>query len=249
MDILPPPVPRIPRWAAAAQVVLIFGIPTQLLVFGLLVALGMPMGADGTRFTSDVAETSLQFFAVSALLDTALVAIFIRVFLMLSGEAPHAVFLGDRPTGVEFGRGLILVPVCWIAVAMLIFLIGLAFPGLHNVPQNPYRAFMQAPIGAAIFIVVVVLAGGVREELQRAFILHRFAHLGGRRVGLVVFSVTFGLMHLPQGFDVAIVVGLLGVFWGLTYLRRRSVVAPIVSHAGFDVVQVLQQLMLRGLTG
>ena len=52
---------------------------------------------------------------------------------------------------------------------------------------------------------------------------------------------------MPQGFDVAIAVGLLGVIWGLIYIRRRSVVAPMVSHAGFDVVQVLQQVLLHSL--
>ncbi len=100
-----------------------------------------------------------------------------------------------------------------------------------------------------MFIIVVILAGGVREELQRGFILHRFdQRLGGARVGLAIFSLAFGLFHLQQGFDVAIAVGLLGVVWGLVYIRRRSVVIPMVSHAGFDVVQVLQQVLLRSLS-
>ena len=37
--------------------------------------------------------------------------------------------------------------------------------------------------------------------------------------------------------------GLLGAFWGIVYLRRRSVVAPLVSHAGFDLLQIAQFLM------
>jgi hypothetical protein len=31
------------------------------------------------------------------------------------------------------------------------------------------------------------------------------------------------------------------------YIRRRSVVTSMVSHAGFDVVQVLQQLLVSTL--
>jgi len=89
----------------------------------------------------------------------------------------------------------------------------------------------------------------VREELQRGFILHRFDQcLGGAWVGLAVFSVAFGLFHLQQGFDVAIAVGLLGVFWGVLYIRRRSVVMAMTSHAGFDVAEVLQQLLVRTLS-
>jgi membrane protease YdiL (CAAX protease family) len=40
--------------------------------------------------------------------------------------------------------------------------------------------------------------------------------------------------------DAVIATALLGAFWGVVYLRRRSVVAPMVSHSGFDLLQVLQ---------
>jgi membrane protease YdiL (CAAX protease family) len=46
--------------------------------------------------------------------------------------------------------------------------------------------------------------------------------------------------------DAALATGLLGAFWGVVYLRRRSCVAPVVSHAGFDLVQILQFLAARG---
>jgi membrane protease YdiL (CAAX protease family) len=88
----------------------------------------------------------------------------------------------------------------------------------------------------------------VREELQRGFILHRFEQrLGGAYVGLAVFTIAFGLGHVSQGWDAAIAVGILGAIWGLIYIRRRSVVAPMVSHAGFDASQVLLQLFTATL--
>ena len=61
-------------------------------------------------------------------------------------------------------------------------------------------------------------------------------------VGLVVGSIAFGAGHLVQGYDAAITTGLLGLFWGFVYLRRRSVVAPMVSHSGFNLFQMLQYL-------
>ena len=94
--------------------------------------------------------------------------------------------------------------------------------------------------------VTALVAGGVREEIQRAFLLHRFeVWLGGGTVGVIVTSVAFGAGHLLQGDDAAIVTGLLGAFWGMVYLRRRSAVAPMVSHAGFDLVQILQFVIMR----
>ena len=59
--------------------------------------------------------------------------------------------------------------------------------------------------------LVVVVAGGVREEIQRAFLLRRFeVWLGGSTVGIIVTSVAFGAGHVLQGYDAAIVTGLLG---------------------------------------
>ena len=58
----------------------------------------------------------------------------------------------------------------------------------------------------------------------------------------MVTSVAFGAGHLMQGTDAALATGLLGAFWGVVYLRRRSAVAPMVSHAGFNLLQIVQFL-------
>ena len=93
----------------------------------------------------------------------------------------------------------------------------------------------------ARFAVVGVVAGGFREELQRAFVLQRFdRYLGGARLGLLLFSIVFGLGHYLQGWDAAIITAILGVVWGALFLMRGSVVAPIVSHASFDVLEVIR---------
>ena len=99
-------------------------------------------------------------------------------------------------------------------------------------------------MNAAAFGVVAIVAG-VREELQRAFLLRRFErHLGGEDAGVIVLSVAFGLGHLLQGWDAAIATGALGAVWASMYLKRRSSVAPIVSHAGFNSLEVLRVAMV-----
>jgi len=239
---------RITPLFALVQVFLVCGIPTGILVFAGLYYFGSPMTAEGSPLTADPSKITLEFFAMSSLLDTALVALLIRIFLSLSGETSRDVFLGTRPVGREVALGLLLVPVLLAVVVAIVALMTRWFPGLHNVPKNPLESYMDTPLRAGVFLVVVILAGGVREELQRGFILHRFDQcLGGAWVGLAVFSVAFGLFHLEQGFDAAIAVGLLGVFWGILYIRRRSVVMAMTSHAGFDVAEVLQQLFLSSL--
>ena len=177
---------------------------------------------------------------MSSLLDTALIALLIRVFLMMSGETSRDVFLGVRPSWREALRGLALVPVLLVAVGGLGWGLRFIAPWTHNVAVNPYEGYMHSPIEASIFIVVVILAGGMREELQRAFILRRAEQrLGGAWIGLSLYTLIFGALHLTQGLDAAIPVALLGLSWGVLYIRRRSAVMGIVSHAGFDTAQVL----------
>jgi CAAX protease family protein len=95
------------------------------------------------------------------------------------------------------------------------------------------------------FAVVVMVAGGVREEIQRGFILHRFQqYLGGGAVGLIIFSVVFGLGHIEQGIDAMLATALLGAAWGSIFLARGSIGAPMVSHALFNLAQLVKYVGL-----
>jgi membrane protease YdiL (CAAX protease family) len=235
------PVQPLPRWFAIVQAIAVSGVPT-----GLFVALVLILTTDMPPFEG--AGLSLEFLATVTLLDTALIALLIRVFLELSGEDSRGVFLGRRPVLGEMLRGIALVPVMFGAVTAVVLGLRAVAPWLHTVKVSPLEQFMKSPLDASIFLIVVVLGGGVREELQRAFILHRFKQcLGGYRVGLVVFSVVFGLLHWDQGGDVAIAIGLLGLFWGVLYVKRGSAVMGMTNHAGFNALQVAQGVLARTL--
>src|SRR5262245_6567209 len=136
--------PAIPlsRWFAAVQVFLVCGIPTGVIVFLGMYYLGSPMTADGSPLTMDPSKITLEFFAMSSLFDTALVAILIRIFLAMSGETSRDVFLGSRRVGVEAVLGLALVPVLLVAVVLLVYLMNRWMPGLHNVIKNPLEIYM-----------------------------------------------------------------------------------------------------------
>jgi membrane protease YdiL (CAAX protease family) len=231
----------LPRWFAVVQALAVSGVPT-----GLLVAFGVVMTTNIAPFEGN--GLSLEFLSTVTLLDTALIALLIRVFLELSGEDSRGVFLGRRPVLGEMIRGILLVPVMFAAVTAIVLGLRTLAPWLHTVKVSPLEQYMHSPLDASIFLIVVVLGGGVREELQRAFILHRFEQcLGGIKLGLVVFSVVFGLLHVDQGGDVAIAVGSLGLFWGLLYVKRRSAVMGMTNHAGFNALQVLQGVLARSL--
>jgi membrane protease YdiL (CAAX protease family) len=236
----------VPPWFALAQVILISGIPTQIVVFVVfIIGLGWsPIDGNLEEFWRRI--LSLEFVATTMFVDTALIALLIRLFLELSGEDSRAVFIGNVRPIREVLRGLALVPVILVGTGLLVLAIRTVFPSLHNVQESPIQAYMRTPFEAGIFLVVVVLGGGIKEELQRAFVLHRFDQaLGGIRLGLVLFSIMFSVLHYDQGWDVALAIGTLGLFWGVMYMRRRSAVMNMVSHAGFNAANVAQVLIAR----
>ncbi len=224
------------RIVAAVEVVLCSDFPTQLLLGAAFAALGVrPQTADGSLNPTFVVALSLA--------DTALLVGLMAGLIVARGDRPRAVFLGSRPIIAEARHGLPLTLIAFSLAVVVLLVVRSVAPWLHTVDRNPLQDLIRTPRDAVLFAVVVVVAGGVREELQRAFLLHRFERwLGGGRVGVVVASAAFGAGHLMQGADAAIATGVLGAFWAITYLRRRSVVAPVVSHSGFNLVQLVQFL-------
>jgi membrane protease YdiL (CAAX protease family) len=221
------------RVTAVLEVLLCSSIPTQLTIGALLRATGL----------FDAAETrpTLAFVLALTLTDT-VVLIALMVFLMRAhGESVRRLWLGSQSLGREIGYGLLTIPVVFIAVGIMLNAIRLVAPWLHNVPNNPLEQMAATPGEAALFALVAIFAGGVREELQRAFLLHRFEqYLGGATVGVWVLSVAFGLGHSLQGWDAVVTTGLLGAFWATMYVKRRNSVAPIVSHAGFNSLEIFR---------
>ena len=228
------------QWTALFEVVICCGFPTQLLFVGILAMLGIVS-------TDTSGRLSISYVFLLSISDTILLLFLIFFFLRQHQENPVEIFLGRRQFRGEFLFGLMLTPfilgITLTSAALLHYL----WPSLRNVPENPFNALLTSPMNAALFTMVAVIAGGVREELQRAFILLRFErHLGGAKVGLVIFSLVFGLGHALQGWDAALITALLGALWGSIYLLRRSVISTIVSHTSFNIVEIC--LLLSGVS-
>lgn len=226
-----PPTPT-QRLAALGEVVACSGFPTQLAAAGILAGAGHPIRVG--------VMTSRYLFALSVI-DTALLLTLIFLLIWLRGQHPSSIFLARWRPSRDLLLGIALIPVIFGVVVGLLSLIKYRFPAFYGGDHNPLEALIRTRSDVALFAVIGVIAGGFREELQRAFVLRRFDHyLGGAPLGLFLFSIIFGLGHVVQGWDAALVTAILGIFWGIVFLRRGSVVAPVVSHASFDVIEVLR---------
>jgi membrane protease YdiL (CAAX protease family) len=231
------PPPFAGRAVALLEIVICSDYPTQFALGSLFAVVGYgPLAGQ---------PLTVWYVVLLSVADTVLLLALITLFLSAHGERARDVFLGARPAGREALAG---VPLTFGALTIGIIVLGglqqLA-PWLHTVERNPLQELIHTPRDAVLFGVVVIIAGGIREEFQRAFLLRRFERwLGGAGVGVLTTSAAVGAGHLVQGADAAVATALLGAFWGVIYLRRRSVVAPVVSHAGFNLLQLAQFVVL-----
>ena len=235
---VPPAAPRArPAWQAWAEIGLCSGYPTQIFLGELLKDLGIaPQTADGSL--------SATFVFALSLADTVVLIGLASWLLIRNGERPRDVFLGRRRPAEEAVVGVLSVPFVVALVVVLSLMIRALIPSLRNVPVNPLEGLLGTQTGLLAFLFVVIVAGGVREELQRAFLLHRFRNdLGSAGLGLLVTSLAFGLGHTLQGWDAAILTGALGATWGVIYLTRGSAIAPMVSHSLFNTGELLRAFL------
>jgi uncharacterized protein len=230
------------RASAIFEILLCSGIPSQFALAYMFALAG---------FTPFVGERlSLAYIASLLLLDATLLIALIFWLLRRRGERPRDVFLGTRPVGPEIKLGVGLTAVVFALAVVVLSTARILFPSLHNVKENPLEDLIQTPAQALILAIVATISGGLREEIQRAFILHRFEqYLGGAHVGLILYSLVFGLGHSLQGWDAVLTTALLGAFWGWIYISRRSIVAPVVSHSGFNAAEIFVFLAARRVVG
>lgn len=235
----PRPILPLERLGAVVEIVVCSGFPTQIFLIFVLRGFGM-------RLMTGDGHLSPPFVFTLSLVDAALVIALVLFFLKAHGERIRDSLLGPRRVVHEALVGVAILPAIFIFVVLILGIIFVEAPWLHNVPRNPLEDMLRNRSDALVFAAVVMIAGGLREEVQRGFVLHRFdRYLGGGWSGLPIYSVLFGLGHFEQGYDAMIATTLLGAIWGLVYLIRRSVVAPMVSHAGFNLAQLAKYMVMH----
>jgi membrane protease YdiL (CAAX protease family) len=226
------------RASAIVEILLCSGVPSQLALAYMFALAGIAPHVGN--------KLSLAYIAPMLLLDAMVLIALIFWLLRRRGEHPLDVFLGPRPVRPEIKLGLWLTAVVFALAVVVLSTARMFFPSLHNVKENPLQDLIQSPAQAFVLAIVATVSGGLREEIQRAFILHRFEqYLGGAYVGLVLYSLVFGLGHSLQGWDAVLTTALLGAFWGWIYISRRSIVASVVSHSGFNAAQIFVFLVSR----
>ena len=211
----------------------------EVLTVALLSSFLVQAGFSFYGFSSGIilADSQLVFlFQVSEALITLLL---VALFLGARGESFRNIGWRWERFSIEIGIGILSLPMLFGATAAVAVLFHWLLPGYVSA-TNPLLDLVQERVDLLLFLVSSIFVGGFKEEIQRAFVLIRFEnHLGGIFLGLVLWSVFFGFLHKIQGVDKAVGAGILGLLFGLLYVWRRKLAAPMVSHALYDVVTVI----------
>lgn len=223
-----------PLWATWVEILLCSGYPTQIIVSYLLIGFGVePQNADG--------KLSGNFVFALSMLDTVLLLTIIVACMRIRGQRPRDIFFGATRPLRELAAGVMSLPAVLLILISLTVVVQRFVPSMHNVLDNPLEGLAGGGLSIGLFLIVVIVAGGVREELQRAFLLQRFRDdLGQPWLGLFITSLSFGMGHTLQGLDAALITGTLGAFWGFLYLTRGGALASMVSHSLFNSGELLR---------
>jgi membrane protease YdiL (CAAX protease family) len=89
----------------------------------------------------------------------------------------------------------------------------------------------------AFFLVLVVAV--VEETIYRGYLILRLKALFGKAdVAVVVSAIVFMLGHGYEGIAGMITVGIMGIIFGVVYLWRGSLAAPMVMHFLMDFIVI-----------
>jgi membrane protease YdiL (CAAX protease family) len=208
---------------------------TELGVFLLLIVPGMVLSFFGVR------QAALPFPLVAAstmLRDVALVAL---VLLLLARARQPLTAIGwtFRRLGRDAALGFVLsIPVLVGSQALAVALRDLGLPG----PQRSAPDLVPTPDAAELVLAVLLVAvvAIAEETVFRGYLILRFrGTLGGNVSAVVLSSVVFAFGHGYEGAAGIVTVGLTGMVFALVYVWRKSLVAPMVMHAAFDLVALV----------
>ncbi len=239
------------------------GALSEIFVVALLGSLISQVGLSSLGVPSDQILGHTHLFFIFLVFEASLTLVLITLFLKLRGEKFRDIGWVKENSGRDAALAVAIVPALFGSTLLVDTLFHHFFPELVSV-TNPLLELIRNRSDLVLFLISSMFVGGIKEEVQRAFVLARFERYLGELlwrvarflwplanpskllcerlaliVGLALWSLFFALGHSVQGPDKMVAAGILGLWFGLVYVWRRALTAPILAHALYDVVTIL----------
>ena len=217
------------RFRAVFEIIMVSGVVSSFLVSLVFAAI---FGRDRMKLM----EMDIGLLAAYLLSESAAAFLILFILMKTRGETLSALGLNLRNWKKHVLLGVLAAPFL-IIVSVVTGLAFKLFLPEYALEKNPLLEMIRSPRHLALFITAGIVAGGIKEELQRAFILCRFKyHLGGSIAGLVIWSLVFGAGHYAQGLQGVCAAAILGFIFGVLYLAHGNLILPITAHAVYNTL-------------
>jgi len=187
-----------------------------------------------------VKQGSLSFVLVAfatILRDLALVSL-ILFFLWRNGEPINWIGWTFKNGWKEIGLGIGLYIPFFIAAGFLERALQVAGLSVPSTPLPSVAAKGMGELLLAIALVAVVALG--EETIFRGYLILRLKAITTSPTAAALLSATiFSLGHGYEGSAGVVTVGVMEVIFALIYMRRQSLVAPIVMHFLQDFIGIV----------
>jgi membrane protease YdiL (CAAX protease family) len=178
-------------------------------------------------------------FALSKLSDSVIISLVLILSFIIGGYKLKSIYLfkGRLISGIIIG---------------IIFFIIFGYLALNNPQQKPQPGFLQRNV---VWILVFVFANSFMEELLfRGIFLVRLNIWFKPIWSIILTSVCFAVPHLIVNYSPNVlffsgIVFILGMICGYAMYYTRSIIAPILIHAGADLMIILPVFASYGVTG
>jgi membrane protease YdiL (CAAX protease family) len=180
--------------------------------------------------------TGLRFFILT-ILYVPLALLAIHGAMMLRGYGLNRLIIRVKLSDFYIG----------ITAGILIAFLNLSIDlWLKHILREDFSSTLRQIGGSAQGLIAMIgaawLAGGILEEVfWRGFWFSEWrAALGGSFLSLLfcvlISSIFFGLTHLQQGLSGVVSSSVSGLCFGLLYLLRDNLIAPIIAHGTVDTL-------------
>ncbi len=205
------------------------------------------------RLLAPSVPTAAATLPVSLLVLAATAAVYVRVRYpgalgrLLGWARPSG---RDAVAGFLAGIGAFVVITLGLGAALnaVARLAGFELP----VVQEDFRRLAADPTSAPLFIASAVVVAPLAEELFfRGMLLQAIRRRTGLATAAAVSALAFALAHAQQptaagNLVVVVVIFPLGLLLAWLFARRGSLLAPVVAHATYNLVQVVVLLATAG---
>jgi membrane protease YdiL (CAAX protease family) len=220
------------RLRAVFEIIMVSGVVSSLMA-------SLVFAAIFGRNRLKLMETDTHYLTTYLLFESAVAFLILFILMKMRRETLPLLGWPRRRWKTHVLIGILAAP-CLLIVSGAVVMAFQFFLPKYALEKNPLMEMINSPWQLALFIITGIIAGGIKEELQRAFILNRFIrHLGGAWVGLAVWSLVFGAGHSAQGMQGVCAASILGLIFGILYLARGNLILPITAHAVYNTLSLL----------